>query len=368
MSDKNMEELKACIASTMKSENHWGETVPVSWINLEKWILKTEAQSRNIYIFSNLLRDVENANDVGIDNEEDLRTALTFLHETGVMLWCSSAKKSSIILNVQWFVDAFKCIIMDETHNNIKDQNNFKDFDELHNHGILSKKLLIELWRTSNFYEHKGSLIYHMKELDMLAELSEEMWYVPCMNKKTYSWKILQNCNLSSRLCFLFEFLPFVIYHRLVVACINKLGLKPWISEGIRCIYHTVTILACNDQKHRVLIGICDNTELTHTEFPYSIEIQSHVTNPEELDTQLTSQLKHDVCQYLTELTQDFTSCEKSFDIGYRCTVELFGGPLSGCIIKADEMMNPKYICSKCSPSHIVDVKSLLCFWEVSFV
>lgn len=68
-----MEELKACIASTMKSENHWGETVPISWRNLEKWIWKTEAQSRNIYLFSNLLRDVQNANDVGIDNEEDLR-------------------------------------------------------------------------------------------------------------------------------------------------------------------------------------------------------------------------------------------------------------------------------------------------------
>ena len=137
MSDKYLEELKACIASTMKSENHWGETVPISWRNLEKWILKTEAQSRNIYLFSNLLRDIQNANDVGIDNKEDLRTALTFLHETGVIL-CSSAKKSSIILNVQWFVDAFNCIKMDETHNTIKDQNNFKDFDELHNHGILS--------------------------------------------------------------------------------------------------------------------------------------------------------------------------------------------------------------------------------------
>lgn len=92
---------------------------------------------------------------------------------------------------------------MDETHKTIKDQNNFKDFDELHNHGILSKKLLVELWRTSNFYEHKRSLIYHMKELDMLVELSEEMWYVPCMNKQQYSCEMLENCNISSTLLFI---------------------------------------------------------------------------------------------------------------------------------------------------------------------
>nr|XP_022291998.1 uncharacterized protein LOC111103214 isoform X2 [Crassostrea virginica] len=364
MSDKNMEELKACIASTMKSENHWGETVPVSWINLEKWILKTEAQSRNIYFFSNLLRDVRNANDVGIDNEEDLRTALTFLHETGFIL-CSSAKRSSIILNVQWFVDAFKCIIMDETHNNIKDQNNFKDFDELHNHGILSKKLLIELWRTSNFYEHKRSLIYHMKELDMLAELSEEMWYVPCMNKQQYSCGILENCNVSSTLCFLFKILPFVIYHRLVVSCITNLGMKPWKSAKRMNIFHTVTILCCKDKKHRVLIGICENREMK-CDYTYSIEIQTNVTKPRQIDNRKTLKLKTRIYQILTELTRVFPLYKNKtpFRVGYRCRIKPFSRTSDDNIIKEEDMSASQIDCSECKPVHVVDVTSILCFWK----
>ena len=142
-SDKNMEDLKTCIVSTMKLENHWGETIPISWAKLDS-MLKTLRRSRNIYLFSNLFRDVQNANYVGIHDEEELRTALTFFHETGVILF-RSAKKDIIILNIQWFVDAFKCIIVDETHIDIKDKSDFLDFDELNNHGLLSHTLLTKL-------------------------------------------------------------------------------------------------------------------------------------------------------------------------------------------------------------------------------
>ena len=364
-SDKNMEDLKTCIVSTMKLENHWGETIPISWAKLDS-MLKTLRRSRNIYLFSNLFRDVQNANYVGIHDEEELRTALTFFHETGVILF-RSAKKDIIILNIQWFLDAFKCIIVDETHIDIKDKSDFLDFDELNNHGLLSHTLLTKLWRIGDFSENENSLIHYMKELNMLAELSEEMWYVPCMNKQKYSCGILENCNVSSTLCFLFEFLPFVIYHRLVVSCINNLEMKPWKSAERMSIFHTVTILLCKDLTHRVLIGVCENKGRTHREYPYSIEIQTNVTTPRKIDNQMTLKLKARICQILVELTQVFSFYEKTkpFLVGYRCQIKPFSGNSDDHIIKEDDMSALELDCAKCTPVHVVDVTSILYFWQV---
>ena len=366
-SNKNMENLKKCITSTVKSQSHWGEKVPISWSNLESMLKKLRKDS-NLYLFSDLLRDVQNMSELKIENENDLILALTFFHETGVILFRKEIK-DIVILSVQWFIDAFKCIILDEEHMKIKDHINFQDFNDLHRFGLLSTNLLESLWKDNNFFQHKQSLVTHMKQLDMIAELSKDMWYVPCMNKQKYLCKVLENCTVSSRLCFLYEFLPFVIYHRLVVACINNLGMKPWESEGIKCIYHTVTILCSTDGTHRVLIGICANTERTHREYPYSIEIQINVTKQgKKIDTQWTSKLKKDICQILTVLTQVFSSCERSFHVGYRCRLEPFGGNLEGHIIKEEETHALELVCSKCSPSHYVDMRSILCYWEVIIV
>nr|XP_022303467.1 uncharacterized protein LOC111111025 isoform X2 [Crassostrea virginica] len=361
-SNKNMENLKRCIASTMKAQSHWGEKVPIFWTKLESMLMKLR-EGCKLYHLSHLLQDVQNMSELRIENEEDLIIALTFFHETGVILFQSEIK-DIIILDVQWFVDAFKCIILDEEHMNIKDIYNFPEFNNLNERGLLSTILLNTLWKDSSFFQHRDSLVNHMKQLDMLAELSEEIWYVPCMNKLNYPSDILQNCDFSSRLCFLFEFLPFVIYHRLVAACINNLEMTPWESKGKMCIFHKVAILCCKNSNLRVLIAICDNSEPTHTEFPYSIEIQTNVTNPEKINSQLTSKIKKDICQYLTDVTRAFSSCERSFDVGYRCRLELFGINVVGSIIKEDEISKPNYVCSKCSPSHTVDVGYLRSFWE----
>lgn len=355
---KNIKDLKKCLASTVKSQGHWGEHVPVSWTKLDSALRKLQEGS-NIYLFKNLLTSVLDAPDLGIKNKEELIEALEFFHEKGIILFRSEIE-SAIILNVQWLVDAFKVIILDKKH--LEDEHHLDDFDELNSYGLLSSKLLIKLWE-KNFYEHKDILVDHMKQLNMLAQITTEKWYVPCMNKQTYSSAILQNCQFSSSLCFLFKFLPLDIYHRLVVSCINKLEMKPWIREGIMCIYHTVTILNCKDEIHRVLIGICYNEERTQKEYPYSIEIQINVTNPRKINSHLASKIS----QNITLLTQGFTSLESDLHVGYRCKVGPFGGNLESRII-AEENLNKSKVaidCTNCSEIHAVDVKSILCYWEV---
>ena len=360
-SPKNIQDLKKCIASTVRSQSYWGENVPISWTKLASVLKKIQRDSK-IYALLDVLEAFRSINDLNNENEEELVNALTFFHETGEVLFHS--KTENIILDVQWFVDAFKLIILDEEHVDMK----YPEFEELIEYGLLSNELLDKLWTNGNFYQHKESLIYHMKQLDMLAELSKEIWYVPCMNKQTYVRTILKNCNVSSTLCFLFEFLPFVIFHRLVVACINRFEMKPWISEGKECIFHTVTILSCKDQTHRLLIGICDNKERTHREFPYSIEIQINITKPREIETELTLSLKRRICEILSSLTKAFRSCESAYTVGYRCKVEPFGGESEGQIISEEEMSESEFDCSKCSVVHLVNVGYIRNFWEVIIV
>nr|XP_022316888.1 uncharacterized protein LOC111120466 isoform X3 [Crassostrea virginica] len=359
-SDKNIKDLKKRLASTVKSQRHWGEQVPISWTKLESALRKLQ-ESSNIYPFGELLTCVLDTPDLGIKNEEELINALTFFHETGIILFRPKIK-STIILDVQWLVDAFKLLILDEKH--VKDKHHLAQFNELNRHGLLSSKLLIKLWENDDFHQHKDILVDHMKQLDMLAEISKEKWYVPCMNKQKYSSAILKNCQVSSRLCFSFKFLPFDIYHSLVVSCINNLEMKPWEREGRICIYHTVSILICTDRIHRVLIGICYNKESTHTDYPYSIEIQTNVTNPREINSYLTSKLIKDISETITLLTQGFSSWERHFHVGYRCKLGPFGGNQEGHIIAEEDLNGSEFDCHKCSECHVVDVKSILCYWE----
>ena len=366
LSDKNVKAFKECLAATVKSQSHWGESVPISWTKLEA-VLKKLKESNNVISFSNLLKYFSETNDLEMNKQEDLLNALMFFNDTGVILFRSEIK-DIIILDVQWFVDAFKRIIFDEKHMEaMKDMSDFAEFQELNEHGLLTSTVLNVLWRNSDFYQHKESLVNHMKHLDMLAELSKELWYVPCMNKQKFDSTILDNCNVSSRLCFLFEFLPFVIYHRLVVACINKMEMKPRLNTKSKCFFHKETILNYNDDTHRVLIALCDNKESLHRNFPYSIEIQINVTKPREIDTRITSIIKKLICQNLTVLTQGISSCEVFSQIGYRCRLEPFGKDIESHIIKDDEMLNSEYDCPKCTQSHIVDVHSIRRFWEVIF-
>lgn len=368
-SDKNMKDLKKCIASTLKGQNHWGEDVPVAWTKLES-VLRKIRETVKIYPFSNLFETVTKLKDLQINNEEELITALNFFHDTGVILF-QKEKENIVILDVQWFVDAFKCIIIDERHYENKDVDNCTDFDFLKSHGLLTGKLLDALWRDKDFQQYKEGLINHMVDLNMLANLNSEEWYVPCMNKQKYTQSILNNCNVSSTLCFVFEFLPFVIFHRLVVTCINNMNMTLWQHGGQNCIFHTVVVLKCKNKTQQVLIGIRD-TQITGKEpYPYSIEIQVIVTQPRLIDNDdnSCSEIRENIYDILENLTRTFPSDKDPFLEGYRCVINRYNNlPEGHIILKKDISEDYDYDCTKCVPAHVVEVDSILSFWKVGFL
>lgn len=346
----------------MTELNHWGEHVPVAWTKLES-VLRKMRESIKICRFSNLLNNVLKLDELKINTKEELLTALKFFHDTGVIFFQKEIE-NVIILDVQWFVDAFKCIILDERHYENMEVDNFTQFDSLNKHGLLSGKILHDLWKKSDFQQHKKELVNHMVDLNMLANVDANLWYVPCMNKQKYTSSILDNCTVSSTLCFVFEFLPIVIFHRLVIACINNMNMTLWQLGGKYCIYHTVVVLKWENVKHQVLIGIRDKKVNVSEIYPYSIEVQAIVTQPRLLDNRSCSLLRENISKILKKLTETFPLHEEPYLEGYRCLIKPYNElPEGNIVLKRD--MSKDADCTKCVPGHVIDVNSILGFWEV---
>lgn len=348
----------------MKELNHWGENVPLAWTKLEP-VLRNMRESVKICRFSILLNNVLKLEELNINSKEELLTALQFFHDTGVIFFRKEIV-NIVILDVQWFVNAFKCIILDERHDECMEVDNCTEFVSLKKYGLLCGKLLHDLWKNDDFKEHKEELVNLMIDLNMLANVDANLWYVPCMNKQKYKSK-LDKSTVSSTLCFVFEFLPFVIFHRLVVACMNNMNMTLWEHGNNYCIYHTVVILEWKNMNHQVLFGIRDKKANGSEKYPYSIEIQAAVTQPLLLDNHLCSALKENISKILENLTKTFPVHEEAYLEGYRCVRKPYNNLPDGHIVLKKDM-SKDVVCTKCVQGHVVKVKYILGFWEVRFL
>lgn len=346
----------------MTGMSYWGDNVPVAWTKLES-VFRKMRQSIKVCHFSNLLENVTKLEDVQINTKEELLTALKFFHETGVIFFRREIEKV-IILDVQWFVDAFKCIILDERHYESKEVGNLTQFDSLNKYGLLSGEMLHDLWKTNDFQRYKEELVNHMIDLNMLANVEANLWYVPCMNKQKYNPSVLEDCTVSSTLCFVFKFLPIVIFHRLVSACMTTLNMTLWQLGDKYCIYHTVVVLTCKNMNCQVLFGIRDKQVNGSEEYPYSIEIQAAVIEPRLLDNHLCSVLRENISMILENLTKTFPVHEEAYLEGYRCVRKPYNSLPDGNIL-LEKDMSKDVDCTKCVPGHVVKVQSILGFWKV---
>lgn len=358
--DKNMKDLKECIVSTLKSQDHWGRNIPEAWSKI-KSVLMMKRRSIKMCNMSSILDDLNMVDDQRINNDDEFVTALMYFHDTRVILFRKDSEE--IILDVQWFVDAFKNIVVNDRHN-------LAQFNELNDNGLLSSQILDDLWSNSDltFHEHRDKLVKHMVDLDMIAELTSNLWYVPCRNKQWYTKSILENCTVSSTLCFVFEFLPIDIFHRLVVTCINKRKMTLWQSGGKYCIYHNVAILICENNTLMMLIGIRGGKENADEEYPYSIEIQAIKLKDRvgTLDSSLCSGIKQEICEVLSNLTQTFQTDKEPFHLGYRCVKTPYDDLPEGHIILEKNISSAHGgKCSKCKQKPAEEVDSIIGQWKV---
>lgn len=366
-SKKNLDNIKKSIVRILKEQDHWGRAIPTSWLRLET-VLRTARDRNKVIITSLLWENIKSEASIGIISKGDLLSALKFFHEIGIVLFL---KNEFVILDVQWFIDAFQCIIDPECP--ARYDNRCEKWTDFNRTGLLEEELLLSMWRTEKTYiDHQAQILYHMKRLGMLAEIGNKRWYIPFINKQNFEeTNELQECEVSSTLCFVFEFFPVVVFYHLISFCINSLGWKIWIKSGSECVYHTAIILEhVSNPSHKILIRYFDEStsKICGKIWQYSIEVNVLVLKNNLINAKLATEVRVDVQGFLEKAASEATQYRLNFHTGCRCRKEI--GIESSIILEEKfcySARNPE--CSNCKGgAHIINFQETYLFWNVSII
>ncbi|XP_062617497.1 uncharacterized protein LOC134279152 [Saccostrea cucullata] len=359
--NSNLDEIKNGIIKVVKTLPNWGKRIPLSWFYIETLLRKIS--SWKIIKTDQLLQRCGTSG-VKVERKDDLITPLLFLHNTGVVLFFDEENlRDFIILDVQWFVDAFKNIITDENHAK-RDipQDLYEKWKMFNNNGLLTGSLLSSIWNKCEqndlYNAKKTEIIAMMIKLNVLTEVTpsigttmSDMWYCPCMNKQTFPTAEFEKLRNSSLFCFKFNFLPKDLFHRLIAACSNKLKWKI-VKLKFLCVYQTATVF--DIKKSKVLIGMHSNDKI----------LIQYLDLPESKSADYLG-IREKIRKLIDELTEKLVHC--AYEVGYMCEKNVFGKSnisLSHFIAGSDleDTEEDGISCSECGFSRKISVTDIK--WE----
>lgn len=239
------DKLRSKILEIAKKENIFPESIPTSWIYLERKIIDLRKKGKKVLSFSEV-KKLNKFCALHLKDEKEIKIFLQFHHAIGNMLFYDEKGLDDIIvLNPQWLVDAFKCLITTEKFlGSTRHQADFL-LEEMKKTGYLSMENIEILWsdrEDPSYLENKEHIIKILERMDIIAkptryeqngESSHEMstFLVPCMmNVDSFNVrnKWLKSKNTSKivvpALGFYFkdEFMPPAVFYRLLAACMAK--------------------------------------------------------------------------------------------------------------------------------------------------
>ncbi|XP_062568058.1 probable serine/threonine-protein kinase pats1 isoform X1 [Saccostrea cucullata] len=234
----------------------WSEKIPHEWEFLNQEI-EENRKIKRILPFPEVCKRMP-VNES--EKNESTKDMLRYYHDAGKVLYFNEeGLQETDIIDVQWFVDAFKNIITDANHT--QGINIVKHiWDEYYSTGNLQAELLSRIWENEDeklmkslrkenasfekngprfVMYHREALLSYMQRLGLIA-IGETCHYVPCMNKKPFAEQqmaIIKEAPMtSSVLVFLFDFLPFFLFYRLVVKIMVNGTFQVLKNNDISCL------------------------------------------------------------------------------------------------------------------------------------
>ena len=170
--------------------------------------------------------------------EDEINKMLEYLNRVGSLLYREEDHiRKIVILDVQWFVDAFKSIVTYSV--DVKNPND-TDRDYFRTTGELKDDQIDAIWKeTANegkeYFKYKKEILSYMEHLGLLtvcesksliSETRISKWYYfPSMNTKPFQVEHApENFKSSSILCFQFDEngqFPISVFYALVAKCIK---------------------------------------------------------------------------------------------------------------------------------------------------
>ncbi|XP_062580657.1 uncharacterized protein LOC134242573, partial [Saccostrea cucullata] len=353
--NEGIEKIKLSIVDVVQKLDHWGEVLPHSWAMFENFFQEKKylkiINKRVLLAFNEALPQ-----DIKLEIVEDINTMLQFFHDIREILFFNQEfLREVIILDVQWFADAFKNVITDKNHANEDLLEFTSEWDQFDDTGELSDILLCRIWKMNNneYLEHKDEIMLYMEKLGLLAKVDDKNWYVPCMNKKAFPISAFSSHPASSILCYTFDVLPAGIFHRLVATCMQNTS-KMFSFEDRGCIYQTAAKFMFQDRYHNVLIG------MTQTE----IQLQVFVVEG-EADVSICHKIRVRIENVLQDISNTFQE-NSEFHVAFKCKPVGFCDSRESAVLSESEFSRATFQCPSCKEEkiHIVTTEDITKYWK----
>lgn len=348
-----LKEIKECIAKIAQCPIYSEHSIRFSWAVFERF-LQQEKIKKNKKIISREDLLYHNSQFKEYKEEDDeISKLLECLYMAGTLLYFDQEKlKDTIILDLQWFVDAFKCIIKYEVpkHETDRERNEFQKTGEL-----LDKEL-VKIWKQSNdcFLKYKEDILPYMERLELLAIYKSEKadsekytwYYVPSMNKRKFDMRT-EGLFKSSILCFDFrehEHNPIFVFYRLSLKCSK---LPEWtfrIENNKRCIYENVVCLSFRG--HIVVICVCN------------LQIQVQVFRPE---TEVGITFLQDIQKSIEQIMRTYQNY--CYEVGYKCQRGKLNDETDNSYLDQKTFpVSGAYSCPMCTLTNVHSIDNNICW------
>lgn len=346
-----LKEIKRCIAYIAKRPDFSEHKIRYSWAVSERF-LRGKKERKKIISKQELMKYNSHFKDYSMKSNE-IPKLLNFLYIVGtIMYFDEDDLKETIILDLKWFVNAFKRIIKYDVPEEETGDLKCQDFWST---GEISDVELDAIWGKNpqeGYLDFKPEILCYMERLELLAIFNAERskdstwYYVPSMNPREFDMNGEEFLK-SSILCFDFrkqEQLPILIFYSVILKCSKLDG---WTihkrEEDRKCIYKKVACFSF--QGHIVVICVCR----------LQIQVQVWIRNG-HIDTKLLPEIQKSV----EKIMQKFQ--KYSYEVGYKCQNGILNNEADKSFVEITEFSVTKD-CEKCvstSKPHSIDNKI---FW-----
>ena len=182
---QDVKNLRETVLSVAKELPRIKKAIPLKWLKYEK-VLRLLSEEGYMWILIERARQIA-SDECGIDDDEQFRTLLNFLHDQRILIHFSETAnlEKMVILSPQWLIDIFKEVI---TVKRFKQTDKtvarlWRNFEKT---GILDETLLNHAWRPlSDNRETCETLIAIMKKFSLLcawpSDGTTQKYLVPSM-------------------------------------------------------------------------------------------------------------------------------------------------------------------------------------------
>lgn len=266
--------------------------------------------------------------------DSDITDMLLFLHRVGTLLYFDENQlRDTIILDMQWFAQAYKCIVAYDVG---EKKNDPKGVDFLETGEIDDDELEI-IWgkKEALYLAKKKEILLYMEQLGLLAACKTEtktFYYIPSMNTRKFEDNG-KHMKKSSILCFQFEKhgqLPVYLFDSIVIKCLKIPEWSILEAEGKNCIYDKV---ACFSYRHLIVVMcLCK----------FQIQVQLRALAEREIAQGLREEVQNLVEEKIKE-------CKKYvFQIGYKCKNGIFNNEDEDSFVAVERFSAEDPMCHVC--------------------